>query len=161
MTTERSSKALKVTKGGFCFLCYYRRHKKFNFPSSSPYLDQTGMWWEHACSVRQWAHVPVGTGAEPPLARPVSRWNTETEAAPSHAEESGLCRQLPGQTSVPARSPREAENGAPERGREAWGRECRHEKRAGGPWCAPCCAPEVCKRSRSRGGPPAGYSTTP
>lgn len=88
------------------------------FPSPS---DQAGMWREHARPVRQRAHVPVSPGAEPPLAWFVSRRNPETEAAPTHTEESGLCRQLPGQAGVPARSLGEAENGAPERGGEAGG----------------------------------------
>lgn len=164
MTTERSSKALKVTKGTVSFF-FHVLQKTWNVsffpPSASPSLDQAGMWWEHAGSVRQWAHVPVSTRAEPPPARPVSRRNTETEAAPAHAEESGLRRQLPGQTGVPARSPGEAENGASEGGGEARGGECWHEKRAGGPRRAPRCAPEVCQRFRSRRGPPAGYSAAP
>lgn len=159
---QQSPQGNKGVKCIFLFSVITKDVRSLHFLSLSPRsTDQAGMWREHARPVRQRAHVPVSPGAEPPLARPVSRWNPETEATPPHTEESGLCRQLPSQAGVPAWSLGEAENGAPERGGEAGGRECRHEKRAGGPGGTPCCAPEVCQRFGSRRGPPASYCATP
>lgn len=129
-----------------------------SLPSSS---DQAGMWRERARPVGQRPHVPVGARAEPPPARPVTRRDPKAEAAPSHPEEPRLCRQLPGQAGVPARSPGAAENGAPEGGGEARGRERRHEERAGGARRATGGAPEVRQGPGGRRGPPAGYSPTP
>lgn len=119
------------------------------------------MWRERAHPVRQRAHVPVSTRAQPPPAWPVPWGDPKAEAAASHPEEPGLRRQLPGQTGVPTRSLGAAENGAPERGGEARGRERRHEERAGGARSTPGRAPEVRQGPGGRRGPPAGDGPAP
>lgn len=127
---------------------------------SSP-SDQTGMWWECAHPVGQRTHVPVGTRAEPPPAGAVPRGDSEAEAAPAHAEEPRLCRQLPGQASVPAWGPGAAKDGAPEGGGEARGWERWNEERVGGARRAPGRPPEICQGPGGRRGPPAGHSPAP
>lgn len=119
------------------------------------------MWGERPRAFGQRAHVSVGAGAEPTPAWPLPRGGPEAETATPHPEEPWLRGQLPGEACVPEGGPRTAEEGAPEGGGEAWGRECRNEEGAGGARGSSGCTAEICPGPGVRGGQPLGHSPPP